>query len=101
MPYIGEVLIQDINNDGRVIGANIKLIDKVCEAFPESMPIHIGSCGLVTWSQYAELLKIQSVNAVSVTNVHHMSFKAMAALRDYCKLEKLNIRTPCFIARDA
>jgi len=94
IPYIGEILIQDKELDGRVIGANIESISNICSLLPSSMPIHVGSCGLVSWAQYSDLLSIDSIDAVSVTNVHHMSLKATRALRDFSIKNKINLRTP-------
>lgn len=94
LPYIGEILIQDKELDGRVIGANIESISNICSLLPPSLPIHVGSCGLVSWAQYADLLSIDSIDAVSVTNVHHMSLKATTALRNFSIKNKINLRTP-------
>ena len=92
LPFIGEVFLQDVDQDGRVIGADVDSIKKVCEFLPNNMPIHIGSCGLVEWEQYIELLKLDYVDAVSVNNVHHMSAEAIRSLRGHCIVEKINIR---------
>jgi len=92
LPYIGEILIQDVEQDGRVLGANIDLIYKVCNLMPKGIPIHIGSCGLVDWDQYAELLNLEFVDAVSVSNIHHMSKKAISSLRHHCIIKDINIR---------
>lgn len=92
IPYIGEILIQDVEQDGRVLGANLESIKEVCNLLPLSLPIHVGSCGLVSWSQYSQILDLSSVDAVSVCNVHHMSIKAVKALRKNCFAKKINIR---------
>ena len=100
IPYIGEILIQDVEQDGRVLGANIEAINIACKSFPDSMPIHIGSCGLVDWKQYSKLLKLNSVDAVCVSNIHHMSDKAIRALRKHCMISNIFIRNQCNIAAD-
>ena len=89
---IGEILIQDVNLDGRVVGSDIETIKEIHNLLPQDLPIHIGSCGLVSWDQYSELLELDYVDAVAVNNVHHMSIKACKTLREYCKMKKLNIR---------
>ena len=91
-PYIGEIFIQDVDQDGRVVGANIDLIHLLSKKLPSQIPIHIGSCGIVDWSQYSELLNLDFINAVSVSNIHHMSQKAIASLREYCRMNNVNIR---------
>ena len=90
--FIGEIFLQDVNHDGRVIGSDINAIKEIQKFLPPELPIHIGSCGLVSWDQYAELLELDYVDAVSVNNVHHMSIKACKTLREYCKMKNLNIR---------
>lgn len=92
LPYIGEVFLQDVDQDGRVIGANVDSIKKVCDFLPNNIPIHIGSCGLVEWDQYIDLLKLDYVDAVSVNNIHHMSVQAMNSLRDHCIVDEINVR---------
>ena len=92
LPFVGEVLIQDVEQDGRVIGANVDFIKKFCEFLPNTIPIHIGSCGLVEWDQYIELLKLDYVDAVSVNNVHHMSVEAIRSLRGHCIMDQINVR---------
>ena len=92
LPYIGEILIQDVEQDGRVLGANIDMIFEICNLMPKGIPIHIGSCGLVDWDQYAELLNLDFVDAVSVSNVHHMSKKAISSLRNHCIIKNIYIR---------
>ena len=98
LPYIGEILLQDVERDGKVIGANISKLNKVIDNLSLDVPFHIGSCGIVSWAQYAELLKQDSIDAVTVSNIHHMSEKANRSLRDWCIIEKLNIRIPCKFA---
>jgi len=97
-PYIGEILLQDVARDGKVIGADIITINKVIEKLSLNVPFHIGSSGIVSWSQYAELLKEDSVDAVSVSNIHHMSDKANKSLREWCIIENLKLRMPCKFA---
>ena len=92
IPYIGEVLIQDVDQDGRVLGPNLNALKKVCNCLPKNMPIHIGSCGLVDWEQYSELLSLDFIDAVSISNVHHMSKTALSSLREYCIINENNIR---------
>ena len=92
LPYIGEIIIQDVDQDGRVLGANIEAIKSACNFFPSSMPIHVGSCGIVNWGQYSQILKMDSVDAVSVINVHHMSSTAVRSLRKHCIMKEIYIR---------
>lgn len=94
IPYIGEILLQDVSRDGKVLGANINEINRIINELSFNIPFHIGSCGLVSWPQYAELLSQSKVDAVAVNNIHHMSPKANKSLRDWCFSENLNIRTP-------
>ena len=74
-------------------------VNKVIEKLSLNVPFHIGSCGIVSWAQYAELLKQESIDAVTVSNIHHMSEKANKSLRECCIIEKLNIRIPCKFAK--
>ena len=90
--YIGEILLQDVDQDGRVMGANIEAIQEICSIFSKKIPIIIGSCGLVSWEQYCELLRLNYIDSVSVTNIHHMSVKSINSLRRYSIIEKINVR---------
>tara|TARA_Y100000589_G_C27159949_1_gene632324 strand:+ start:1141 stop:1887 length:747 start_codon:yes stop_codon:yes gene_type:complete len=90
--YIGEILLQDVDQDGRVMGPNLKAIKEICNKVSVQVPVHIGSCGLVSWDQYCELLKLDYIAAVSVTNIHHMSVKSINSLRRYSIIEEINIR---------
>ena len=92
LPFVGEVFLQDVDQDGRVIGANVDSIKKVCDFLPNNIPIHIGSCGIVEWDQYIDLLKLDYVDAVSVNNIHHMSVEAINSLRAHCIVDKINVR---------
>ena len=71
-----------------MIGADVDLIKRVSNLFPKSIPIHIGSCGIVSWEQYAELLELEIIKAVSISNVHHMSNNASNALRNCCNIKR-------------
>ena len=57
-----------------------------------NVPIHIGSSGITKWSHYIELLAEKEINAVSVTNVHHMSEKGIDELRRRCVSSGIMIR---------
>lgn len=91
---IGEVLIQDVNRDGRVIGYCKDLVTAVMGAVGDSIPIHIGSCALTSWGQYIEVLSLRSVDAVAISNIHHMSRDGLLALREQCRISKINVRKP-------
>ncbi len=101
VPYIGEILLQDVSRDGKVIGANIKKINQIINDISLNVPFQIGSCGIVSWSQYVELLKQDKIDAVAIANIHHMSDKANKSLRELCIIENLNIRTPWKFVKSA
>ena len=92
--YIGEILIQDVDRDGRVVGYSKDVVSAVMGLVGDSMPIHIGSCALTSWSQYLEVLSLSSVDAVAISNIHHMSRDALLALREKCRISKINVREP-------
>lgn len=92
LPYLGEFFLQDVDRDGRVTGADIDAIIQVCKFLPKSIPIHIGSCGIVEWEQYIELLNLNYIDAVSINNIHHMSAIAVNSLRKECILHNVHIR---------
>ena len=92
LPYVGEIMIQDVENDGRVMGADIEAIEKVCKFLPRNIPIHVGSCGIIDWDQFSELLSKEFVDAVAVCDVHHMSKIAIGSLRQQCRLDGCYIR---------
>ena len=92
LPYIGEIMIQDVDNDGRVMGADIDAIEKVCDSLPRNIPIHVGSCGIIDWDQFSELLSRKFVDSVAVCDVHHMSKIAISSLRQQCIVDGCYIR---------
>jgi len=92
LPYIGEIMIQDVENDGRVMGADIEAIEYVCESLPRNIPIHVGSCGIIDWDQFSELLSKDFVDSVAVCDVHHMSKTAISSLRQQCIIDGSYIR---------
>jgi cyclase len=90
--FVGEILIQDCNRDGRVIGPHLPTLKKLFELMPLKLPIHIGSCGIVGWRHYSDLLQLPKVGAVAVTNVHHMSSEAAGSLRRQVMISGTDLR---------
>ena len=56
------------------------------------VPVHIGSTGVTNWKHYTELLAMPEIDAVSVSNVHHMSRVGITSLRDQCKVRGIVLR---------
>ena len=91
---IGEVLIQDVGRDGRVIGYDKTVLTAVMEEIGDSIPIHIGSCALTSWDQYIEVLSLTAIDAVAISNIHHMSRDSLRALREKCRISNIDVRKP-------
>jgi len=91
---IGEVLIQDVDRDGRVIGYDKTVLTTVMREIGDSIPIHIGSCALTSWDQYVEVLSLTNIDAVAISNIHHMSRDSLRALREKCRIASIDVRKP-------
>jgi len=90
--HLGEILLQDVDNDGRIIGPSIQKLSSFIDALDIDLPIHIGSAGLTSWDHYTSMFALDTVDAVSITNIHHMSIDALQSLRSSCKVNGIPIR---------
>lgn len=90
--YLGEILLQDVDNDGRIMGPSIQKLSSFIDALDIDLPIHIGSAGLTSWDHFASTFALGTVDAVSITNIHHMSIDALQSLRSSCKVNEIRIR---------
>lgn len=90
--YFGEIMIQDVSRDGRVVGPDLPLYSSFIKQMPFDMPIHIGSSALTSWAHYVSMFGLDSVDAVASTNIHHMSETALRELRASCKINNISVR---------
>ena len=86
-------MIQDVDQDGRITGPDFNTFTKIISDYSLSLPVHIGSCGVTSWNHYIKTFELQSVDAVAVANVHHMSGEALRTLRSTCRMAGIDLRS--------
>ena len=92
MHSLGELIVQDVGRDGRVVGPSATTLSSFISDLNTDLPIHIGSTGLTSWNHYITMFSLDYVDAVAVSNIHHMSEDALRALRSSCKISKISVR---------
>ncbi len=85
--FYGEILVNDIINDGGVMGFDLELIKKI-EEYTKSPIIVLGGGG--NWNHFIEIFKSTSVSGVCTQNIYHFTEKSISNLKT--KLIKENIK---------
>jgi cyclase len=85
----GELLINNIDRDGSLIGFDIKLINLVKNM--ASVPI-IALGGAGQWQHFEELFRETNISGGCTQNIYHFTNKSLFSLKSYLTEKKINIR---------
>lgn len=87
--YYGEILINDIGNDGGMMGFDLRLVKEI-QDYAKNPLILIGGGG--NWSHFSDVFKLTSVSAVCTQNIYHFTEKSIGILKKNLIEEGVNIR---------
>jgi imidazole glycerol-phosphate synthase subunit HisF len=87
--YYGEILINDINNDGGMMGFDLRLVKEI-QNYTKNPLILVGGGG--NWSHFTDVFKLTSVSAVCTQNIFHFTEKSISILKKNLIKESINIR---------
>ena len=86
---IGEILINNIDNDGSLLGFDINLVNILKEYI--SVPIlALGGCG--NWNHVLELFNKTDISGACTQNIYHFSNESLLSLKNFLKINKIPIR---------
>ncbi len=86
---VGELLINNIDNDGSLLGYDIKLIKNISSQL-DCPIIALGGAG--NWDHLLELFKETDISAASTQNIFHFTEQSIISAKNYLKNCKIKIR---------
>ena len=78
----GEVFLQSVNQDGSLLGYDLKLLEKIHPYV--KIPLII-SCGAGNWDHVKEVLNKEYISGASLTNIFHFTEKSIKILKNHIK----------------
>ena len=85
----GEVLLNSIDNDGSLLGYDLKFVEEISKNL--KCPIlALGGCG--NWDHMLKLLSLTSVSAACTQNIYHFTNESIKSAKNFLELNKINIR---------
>ena len=87
--HIGEILINDINNDGGLLGFDSKLINEIEKNISRPI-IALGGGG--NWSHFVEIFQKTNVSALCTQNIYHFTEESIKSLKKNLLTKKITIR---------
>tara|TARA_Y100000768_G_scaffold296554_1_gene230360 strand:+ start:213 stop:959 length:747 start_codon:yes stop_codon:yes gene_type:complete len=85
----GEILINNIDNDGSLLGYDINLIKQASKEL-DCPIIALGGAG--NWSHFLELFQETNISAASTQNIFHFTEQSIISAKNYLKNYKIKIR---------
>ncbi len=85
----GEILINDIDYDGSLIGYNIPLIKNITSKIKKPC-LALGGAG--SWNHIYELFKKTNVSGACTQNIYHFTNESINSLKNFLKSKKIPIR---------
>jgi cyclase len=86
----GEILINNIDNDGSLIGYDLNLIKKICKNVKVPC-VALGGAG--NWNHMLELFKKTNISGCCTQNIYHFTNKSLNAAKSFLKKNGIFIRT--------
>ncbi len=86
---VGEILINNIDNDGSLMGFDLKLIKPLIKHL--DLPIIIQG-GAGNWSHFYDVFKMKKISGVCTQNIYHFTEPSLISLKKYLKSKKINVR---------
>ena len=78
----GEVFLQSVNQDGSLLGYDLKLLERIHPYV--NIPLII-SCGAGNWDHVKEVLNKEYISGASLTNIFHFTEKSIKILKNHIK----------------
>ena len=78
----GEIFLQSVNQDGSLLGYDIKLLENINSYI--NLPLII-SCGAGNWDHVKEVLNKEYISGASLTNIFHFTEKSIKILKNHIK----------------
>ena len=89
LDYIGEIFLNNIKNDGGLLGFDIEIIKQI-ESKTKKPIIVLGGGG--NWSHFLEVFKKTSASGVCTQNIYHFTEDSISALKKYLISNNITIR---------
>ena len=78
----GEIFLQSVNQDGSLLGYDLKLLEAIHSYI--NIPLVI-SCGAGNWDHVKEVLSKEYISGASLTNIFHFTEKSIKILKNHIK----------------
>ena len=85
----GEILINNIDNDGGLLGYDLKLIKKISKEI-DSPLLALGGAG--NWHHLLELFKKTNISAACTQNIYHFTEESVKSAKRFLLANNINIR---------
>ena len=86
---VGEIMINNINNDGSLLGYDIKLIKMISEKI-ESPILALGGAG--NWQHILDLFQMTDVSAACTQNIFHFTEESILSAKNFLRKKNIIIR---------
>ena len=86
---VGEILINSIDNDGSLLGYDIKMINSISKNL-ECPILALGGAG--NWQHILDLFKLTKVTAACTQNIFHFTEESMISAKKFLKRNNIDIR---------
>jgi cyclase len=86
---IGEILVNNINNDGSLMGYDMKLIERIIKV--TNLPIIVlGGAG--NWDHICNALKKKKISAACTQNIYHFTNQSLLSLKKFLFENNIRVR---------
>ena len=86
---VGEILLNSIDDDGSLLGYDIKFIKKL-SGLLECPVLVLGGCG--NWSQILDLFNKTHVSAACTQNIYHFTNESISSAKNFLIKNSINVR---------
>ena len=85
----GEIMINNINNDGSLLGYDIKLIKMISEKI-KSPILALGGAG--NWQHILDLFQMTDVSAACTQNIFHFTEESIISAKNFLRKKNIMVR---------
>jgi len=86
---VGEIMLNDIDNDGSLLGYNLEFIKKMSKLTKLPL-IALGGAG--KWEHFSDLFIETNVSAAATQNIFHFTNESLNSLKKYLSEKSIEIR---------
>ncbi len=86
---IGEILINNIDNDGSLLGYDLNLINEL-KKYCKVPILALGGCG--NWDHVLDLFKKTDISGACTQNIYHFSNESLLSLKNFLNTNEIPIR---------